>query len=126
MNQKTARAQALIIDDEPDICYLLGEILRQKNIDSSYATTLSEGEKMLQNFEFPLVFLDNHLMDTLAIDHVRRLKTEYPFIKIVMITAYDTVADRQKATAEGADFFIGKPFNREIINKILHDFFFAP
>ena len=34
-----------------------------------------------------------------------------------MITAHDTDADRQKALKEGADYFIGKPFTRDIVYK---------
>ena len=43
----------------------------------------------------------------------------YPATKVVMITAFDTYSDRSKAYEEGADFFIGKPFTRDVIDKTL-------
>jgi len=36
-----------------------------------------------------------------------------------MITAFDTYSDRSKAYEEGVDFFIGKPFTRDVIDKTL-------
>jgi CheY-like chemotaxis protein len=36
-----------------------------------------------------------------------------------MITAHDTAQARQQALNEGADFFIGKPFTRELIYKMV-------
>lgn len=109
--------QALIIDDETDICYLLKGILRYKNIDADYVSTLAEGKQYLRQHDPAIIFIDNHLPDGFGIDQVRNLKTQYPFCKIVMITAHDTSTDRELAYREGVDFFIGKPFTREIIFK---------
>lgn len=113
------KPQALIIDDETDICYLLKGILKHQNIEAAYATSLSEGEQLLQQYKPSVIFLDNHLPDGFGIDHIRYFKKEYPFSKIVMITAHDTSSDREKAYREGVDFFIGKPFTRDIIIKTL-------
>jgi two-component system OmpR family response regulator len=115
------KPQALIIDDETDICYLLKGILRHKNIEADHATSLAEGEQLLQQYKYnpAVIFLDNYLPDGLGIDHIRHIKREYPFSKIVMITAHDSSADREKAYNEGVDFFIGKPFTRDIIFKTL-------
>jgi DNA-binding response OmpR family regulator len=113
------KPQALIIDDETDICYLLKGILRYKNIEAAYATSLAEGEQLLKQITPEVIFLDNHLPDGFGIDHIRRFKQECPASKIVMITAYDTSNDREKAYSEGVDFFIGKPFTRDIIIKTL-------
>lgn len=109
----------LIIDDEVDICYLLRGIMKLKNIEADYVTSLAEAEIKLQKANPSVIFLDNHLSDGMGMDHIRRFKKEYPSASIVMITAYDTPLDREKAYKEGVDFFIGKPFTREIIFKTL-------
>jgi DNA-binding NtrC family response regulator len=113
----TSKPYALIIDDEVDICYLLKGILKHKNIDAQYVTSLSEAEEFLRNDSPPLIFLDNHLPDGRGVDFIRQFKTQLPSSTIIMITAHDTSADREKAFNEGVDFFIGKPFTREIIIK---------
>lgn len=108
--------KALIIDDEADICYLLGSILRQKNFQTAYAGSISEAEKILaQESDHDIIFLDNHLPDGLGVNYLIALKKRYPASTVIMITAHDTVADRQKARDRGVDHFIGKPFSKEII-----------
>ncbi len=107
--------KALIIDDEIDICYLLSGILRNKNIQSSYVNSLSEAVLLLKKYEPEIIFLDNHLPDGMGVDFISQLKKSNPSSKVIMITAYDTPADRRKALIEGADLFIAKPFSREVI-----------
>jgi two-component system OmpR family response regulator len=110
-----SQCRAVIIDDEMDICFLLRNILRNKNIQAHCATSLSEAEKTLQEVQPPLVFLDNHLPDGMGVNYISKLKQELPGAKVIMITAHDTAADREKAYKQGADFFISKPFTKEII-----------
>jgi DNA-binding NtrC family response regulator len=111
------RLKALIIDDETDICYLLKGILRSRDIEANYASTLAEGEALLRQNDPDIIFLDNHLPDGFGVDRIHQIKELNPFCKVVMITAHDTSSDRDKAYKEGVDFFIGKPFTREMIIK---------
>jgi two-component system, OmpR family, response regulator len=122
MANGTSAKQALIIDDEVDICYLLRSILRQKSIQADYVTSLTEAKKVLADIDPPLIFLDNHLSDGIGINYIRQLKKEHPFSKIVMITAHDTSSDRERAYNEGVDYFISKPFTRDIIFKTIENF----
>ena len=113
------KLRALIIDDEEDICYLLTGMLRQKNIDASYVTTLADAEIHLQKNDPPVIFLDNHLSDGMGVDHIARIKKAHPASYIIMITAHDTSKDREIAYRQGVDFFIGKPFSRDTILKTI-------
>ena len=109
----------LIIDDEADTCYLLKGILRNKNIEANIVSTLADAMTHLKNNDPPVIFLDNHLPDGIGMDYIKRLKQDHPTSSIIMITAYDTFPDRQRAYKEGADYFIGKPFTRDIILKTI-------
>ena len=109
--------KVLIIDDETDICYLLSTLLKQKNLDTDYVNTLTDAALALKRHTPEIIFLDNHLPDGLGMNFIEYIKNHYPTVKIVMITAHDTAADRQRALKEGADYFIGKPFTRDVIYK---------
>ncbi len=109
--------KVLIIDDETDICYLLSTLLKQKNLDTDYVNTLTDAALALKKDTPGIIFLDNHLPDGLGINFIEYIKNHYPTVKIVMITAHDTAVDRQKALTEGADYFISKPFTRDVIYK---------
>jgi len=106
----------LIIDDEPDICFLLKNILQRRELETQYVNRLEEAKQALMDMKISLVFLDNHLPDGLGIDFLNYLKTHYPAIKIIMITAHDTPEDRNKAMQRGVDMFLSKPFTRDTIN----------
>ena len=115
-----SQKKALIVDDEIDICFLLGHILRQKNIQTTFAGTLKEAEKMLQSStSYYFVFLDNHLPDGFGIDQIKAWKEKFPFVHFIMITAHDSYEERKKAKSDGADLLISKPFSREIILKAI-------
>lgn len=110
------KIKALIVDDETDICYLLSHILRQKDIQTVFAGSLAEADRMLQspNF-FYYVFLDNHLPDGLGINQIKRWKEKFPAIHFIMISAHDSNEEKRKAKSDGADSFISKPFSKEVI-----------
>ena len=110
------RIRALIVDDETDICCLLSNILKQKNIQTVFAGSLAEADRILQSPDFfYYVFLDNHLPDGLGINQIKSWKEKFPFIHLIMITAHDSYEERKKAAIDGVDQFISKPFSKEII-----------
>jgi DNA-binding NtrC family response regulator len=106
---------ALIIDDEIDICYLLSGILKNKQIQPYCVNTLAEASHALKDQDPEIIFIDNHLPDGMGVDFIQQIKKRKPRSKVVLITAYDTAVDRKRAEAEGVDFFIAKPFTRDTI-----------
>lgn len=116
---KVIEEKALIVDDEIDICYLLSGILKQKKFQTSFVNNLDDAQNMLKKEKPAIIFLDNNLPDGRGVDFISKVKKIYPATKIVMITAFDTYSDRSKAYEEGADFFIGKPFTRDMIDKTI-------
>lgn len=109
----------LIIDDEEDICYLLGSVLRKKHIQSKYVNSLKDAASILENNEPEVIFLDNHLPDGLGLNFIGYIKRFHPLSKIIMITAHDTLAEQKRAFKEGVDYFITKPFSKETVNNIM-------
>jgi two-component system OmpR family response regulator len=113
------RLKALIVDDEIDVCYLLRSILNNKNLQASFVNTISDAKKALKEEHHSIVFLDNHLPDGFGMNFIEEIKDLNPGIKIVMITAHDTISDKNTAYQRGVDDFIGKPFTRENIYKAI-------
>jgi two-component system, OmpR family, response regulator len=123
MKTRAKFPEVLIIDDETDIRFLLSNILKQKNVQTVLASSLSEADSIItEKKEFDYVFLDNYLPDGLGVNHIKKIKTKCPKAKVVMVTAHDNQTDREKASIEGADYFIGKPFSSELILKTLDRF----
>jgi len=115
------KLKALIVDDEMDVCHLLCTILNCKNLQASYVNSISEAKRVLREENPSIVFLDNHLPDGFGTNFIEEIKSVNPLVKIVMITAYDTSADRDKAYSKGVDDFIGKPFTSIAIFQTLEN-----
>jgi two-component system OmpR family response regulator len=113
---------AFIIDDEQDVCFLLSRVLNLKAFETECASTLKEAQNSMKGKDPEIIFLDNHLPDGLGLNYIKQLKREHPLSKIVMVTANDTNADRENALREGADYFIGKPFSKDMVNKVVDNF----
>jgi len=113
--------KALIIDDEIDICYLLSGLLTHRKIEADYATSIADAKEVLEKHKPEIIFLDNRLPDGKGIDFAGYIKKIHPDVKLAMITAYDTSADRNMALSRGIDYFVGKPFTRDKIYETVDD-----
>jgi len=113
------RLTVLIIDDEPDICFLLGNMLKQKSFVPVIANTLTEGIDKLKKHMPSLLFLDIHLPDGSGLDILGGIKKDFPALKIIMMSAYDGAREKSRAIEEGADIFISKPLSRDLIAESL-------
>ncbi len=110
------KKKALIVDDESDICFLLSNILRQEDIHPMFAGSITEADQILHSSNIVgYIFLDNHLPDGLGINQIKRWKEEFPYARLIMITAHDGREERRKAKVDGVDGFISKPFSRQTI-----------
>ena len=111
--------RVLIVDDEADICLLLSGLLRRLGYQPTCANFLEEGRRCLRSQRFDAVFLDLNLPDGLGFDLLPTIKNSHNETKIIMISAFDGAAERRRASDQGADFFIGKPFNRKTVETAL-------
>ena len=111
--------KVLIVDDEMDICFLFGRILRGRNLKSGYARNLAEARSSISEETPSLVFLDNSLPDGRGIDLIPFLKTNCPSTRVIVVTANDTATDKKIALQQGADDFLGKPLSLDLIRREL-------
>ncbi|MGD1842118.1 MAG: response regulator [Thermonemataceae bacterium] len=107
--------KVLIVDDEQEICLLLSNILKSNGLKTYTANSLSEANELLKDEPFDLAFLDLNLPDGVGFQLIPVLKAHNKDIKCVIISAYNGISEKQRAKQEGADFFIGKPFNKNSI-----------
>lgn len=104
----------LLIEDEGEMCLLLNMILDDKNLEIEHVKTLTEADAFLQRKQPSLVLLDNRLPDGLGFDFIGYLKTNYPGVKIIMMSGVDKAAE-EVALEAGADAFLCKPFTKGLL-----------
>lgn len=106
----------LIIDDEIKLLKLLGMILSQENFNVKEASTARSAMMMLEQYDFDVVLSDVRLPDAFGVDLVKSIKTKYPHLEIVLMTAFGNIADAVQAMKNGAyDYLVKGDDNDKII-----------
>jgi len=112
----------LIVDDEPDMCWILEHLLRQEACSVQKATSGREALELVKSNKFCMAFVDLKLCDMEGPALARRLKRAHPSLRIVMISGFCYKDDPtvQKALSEGLICdFIAKPFlHSEVIRSL--------
>ncbi|MGN6396493.1 MAG: sigma-54-dependent transcriptional regulator [Mucilaginibacter sp.] len=98
----------LIIDDEKKLNDLLSRIISLEGFTVLQAFTGKEGLKLLQQHDVLLVLSDVKLPDVNGVDLVKTIKEKKPYVEVINLTAYGTIADGVKAIQNGAFNYITK------------------
>ncbi len=104
------KRQLLVIDDDPDILYVLKANLELYGYEASLAADWAAAKRVLGELLPDLIILDLTLPDGNGMDICRELKQDYPKIPVIMLTAKDRVSDKVMGLESGADDYIVKPF----------------
>ncbi|MGK7296682.1 MAG: sigma-54-dependent transcriptional regulator [Candidatus Wenzhouxiangella sp. M2_3B_020] len=103
-------ATILIVDDEPDIRELVGEILSDEGYETVLAADASEARTLRAERDPDLVLLDVWMPDTDGISLLREWREQdRDLCPVVMISGHGSVEAAVEATRNGARDFIEKP-----------------
>jgi len=123
MNEK--QAPILVVDDEPEMCWILKNIIRKTGLACMTALSAREAMALTESNKFGMVFLDAKLPDIDGLELARKLRKTNAHLPIVIVSGYFYPDD---PTIEGAlqagliTAFVGKPFDHdEIVRIITHN-----
>ena len=106
----------LIIDDELKLLKLLGMIISNEGYEVFQASTARSGINMFSVHPIDLVLCDVRLPDAFGVDLVKEMKTKYPHLEIILMTAYGNIPDGVQAMRNGAyDYIVKGDDNEKII-----------
>lgn len=110
----------LIVDDEPHIRMLIAQTLEDLEEEGVEFLTAENGEialEIIQRENPQLVFLDVMMPKMNGMEVCRRVKKELGLdhVFIVLLTAKGQEVDRQKGQDVGADVYMTKPFDPEVM-----------
>ena len=101
---------ALIVDDEEDICELLLEALEKFELNVRYALTGEEALQRVRSQEFNLCIVDLRLSTGITgLDVIKVIREYWPKCIIIGMTGYVDVGLRQEAEKIGINAFFSKP-----------------
>ena len=101
----------LIVEDEGEMCLLLNILLDAKEMELDHVKYLSNAKEYLEKEHPSVILLDNKLPDGFGVDFISYIKKNYPGIKVIMISGFDSSA-KDVAMENGADDYIEKPFTK--------------
>lgn len=114
----------LIVDDEPDLCWALENLLTSKGLSCQTAQTAQAALDSMKTHRFQLAFLDVTLPDMNGLELAARLRKLDPLLRFVIVSGYlnHEAAAVDQAQAQGLiAACISKPFVHEEILRIAAD-----
>jgi len=109
----SAKGSILIIDDEQEIRESLRELLSNEGYTTTTAPTGEDGLRKLGEGVFDLILLDITLPDHNGLDLLKVIKRDNSDSAVIMITAFDSSQLAFRASREGAESYITKPWDND-------------
>jgi DNA-binding response OmpR family regulator len=109
----------LVVEDEPNICEVIEDMLRQLNHEVRVAMTAAEAFRMAQAERPDAILLDIVLPDargTVALDQLTTLRPDVP---VIMVTANADEDLARQTLQRGAFDYITKPFTMTRLTEVL-------
>ena len=124
MLQGLDKFPVLLVEDEPDLSYLVKQVLQSLGLTN--ITTAPNGrvalEKALEK-NFKIILTDWEMKPMSGIDFVRYLRTLVPppnrYAPVLMFTGRTALEDVQHARDAGVNEFLAKPFSAAQLSKRL-------
>ncbi len=112
---KNMKKTILIVEDRMSLREMLRDFFSSENYEVFTASSGSEGIDEISKNSVDCVLLDLKLPDMSGIDVLKSIKTFNPMLPVIIMTAYGTIPETVKAIKSGADDFIQKPLNLELL-----------
>ncbi len=110
----------LIIDDEEKLRTLLSRIISLEGFEVLQAADCKTALKKLDQAEIDVVLCDVKLPDGNGVELSQKIKSKYPFVEIILLTAYGNIPDGVQAIRNGAFDYITKGDDNNKIIPLLY------
>jgi two-component system nitrogen regulation response regulator NtrX len=110
-----------IVDDEPAILHSLSSILEDEGYQVVVATNGVEGLKVVRSDSPDLVLLDIWMPEMDGLETLKRLRSQFPGILVVMMSGHGSIETAVKATKLGAYDYLEKPLDLEKVTILVRN-----
>lgn len=112
----------IVVDDEIDVQFLFQQKFRKEiksgEIQIHYAFNGPSALKLLESLENRtgyLILSDINMPEMTGIELLKEIKSRYPLLKVIMITAYGDEQNFNLAKKHGADEYFTKPLEFDLL-----------
>jgi DNA-binding NtrC family response regulator len=103
----------LIVEDKKSMADMIARTLESEGYAVRTAGTIEEGRQGLFRDDISAVITDLKLPDGEGLEIVKAVRQGFPFIPVIVMTAFGSIEIAVRAIKEGAYDFITKPFDPE-------------
>ncbi len=114
-------ANILLVDDDPVFLQTMQRSLQRRNQTIAIAENSQQALAELDQNNFDLVLLDLNLGTESGLQLLGEILQKKPEQRVVMLTAYASIATAVDAVKKGADNYLCKPVNARDILSLLQD-----
>jgi DNA-binding NtrC family response regulator len=114
----------LIVDDEQDVESLFRQRFRKELREGEYVFHFSFAAEEAYHFisnltplDIVLVLSDINMPGMSGLELLKKIKTEFPHLKVMMVTAYGDERNHTEAISSGANDFITKPIDFQLLKE---------
>ncbi len=112
--------KVLIIDDEDKLRNLLSKIISFEGFEVFQASSIKSGLKQLELEEIDVIVSDVKLPDGNGVETAKIIKSKYPAVEIILLTAFGNIPDSVDAIKNGAFDYITKGNDNDRIIPLLY------
>lgn len=116
-------SKIVVVDDEQHMVDFLKQALVRKGYDTVAFTDGNAALEYLDKNETDLLLTDYKMPKMLGIELIEEVKSAFPKVGVIMMTAYGTIESAVKALKLGAADYITKPFSIEDIYESIEEYF---
>lgn len=110
----------LLVEDCQNVAEVIFDYFESAEIELDYAATGTLGLSLARSQKFDCIILDIMLPGIDGISLCQQLRAEGISTPIIMLTARDTDNDMLLGLRQGADDYVIKPFNLELLEARIH------
>ena len=113
----------LIVDDEPDFCDVISQLLSTHDYETSIAENGFAAGLQITQFKPDLLVLDLVMpgMDGFEVCRLVKGHPDTTHIMVLAVTGYDTPENRKQIMEAGADRYLPKPIEKDILFKTVEE-----
>ncbi|HWJ70805.1 MAG TPA: nitrogen regulation protein NR(I) [Sphingobium sp.] len=111
----------LVVDDDPAICLVIGEALKRQGHIVRTVGTIAGRREALPGFAPDILITDVMLPDGDGLDDVSAILAERPGLKVIILSAQNTLNTAVRATGQGAFEYLPKPFDLNELSRAVDE-----
>ena len=109
------RAKILVIDDDPDVCGLIGDALVSREFAVETTTDAAAALRIVGECELDAVVTDFQLGPMNGLELCTRIAERRPDLPVILLTAHANLGLAIHAMRAGAHDLVTKPFNVDVL-----------